>query len=160
VENVAWTRSLFEAMSPFLETGVSMNNLGDEGRGRVKDAYGANYDRLATVKAAYDPDNLFRFNPDIAARHHERRASPGDGTTATTPGRVPPRPHLLTRPAASRRLDRGTSGFAPQASGSIRSGEATAEYGAPPSLGSGGFRTDQSRSTSIRALVLPKHGLG
>jgi FAD/FMN-containing dehydrogenase len=69
-ENVAWTRSLFEAMSPFLETGVYMNNLGDEGRDRVKDAYGANYDRLATVKAAYDPDNLFRFNPNIAARHH------------------------------------------------------------------------------------------
>jgi hypothetical protein len=62
-ENIAWTRSLFEAMSPFLETGVYMNNLGDEGRGRVKDAYGANYDRLATVKAAYDPGQPLPLQP-------------------------------------------------------------------------------------------------
>ena len=31
--NVGWTRSLFEAMEPFLEPGVYMNNLGDEGPG-------------------------------------------------------------------------------------------------------------------------------
>ena len=65
--NIAWTRSLFEAMQPFLESGVYMNNLGDEGPTRVKAAYGTNYDRLAKIKARYDPDNLFRFNPNIHA---------------------------------------------------------------------------------------------
>ena len=65
--NIAWTRSLFEAMQPFLEPSVYMNNLGDEGPIRVKAAYGTNYDRLAQVKATYDPDNLFRFNPNIVA---------------------------------------------------------------------------------------------
>jgi FAD/FMN-containing dehydrogenase len=66
-DNIAWTRSLFEAMQPFLEPSVYMNNLGDEGPTRVRAAYGANYDRLVKVKAAYDPDNLFRFNPNIGA---------------------------------------------------------------------------------------------
>jgi FAD/FMN-containing dehydrogenase len=66
-DNIEWTRSLFDAMTPFLEAGVYMNNLGDEGPNRVRDAYGANYERLAKVKATYDPDNLFRFNPNIEA---------------------------------------------------------------------------------------------
>lgn len=29
------------------------------------EAYGENMDRLAKVKAAYDPDNLFRLNRNI-----------------------------------------------------------------------------------------------
>jgi FAD/FMN-containing dehydrogenase len=66
-DNIAWTRSLFEAMQPFLEPSVYMNNLGDEGPNRVRAAYGTNYDRLAKVKATYDPDNLFRFNANIEA---------------------------------------------------------------------------------------------
>jgi FAD/FMN-containing dehydrogenase len=64
-ENIAWTQGLFAAMRPFLESGVWMINLGDEGPDRVRDAYGANYRRLAGIKAHYDPDNLFRFNPNI-----------------------------------------------------------------------------------------------
>jgi FAD/FMN-containing dehydrogenase len=31
----------------------------------VRAAYGANYDRLAAVKAAYDPINLFRSNQNV-----------------------------------------------------------------------------------------------
>jgi hypothetical protein len=65
--NIVWTRTVFDAMSPFLEPGVYMNNLGDEGPDRVRDAYGANYERLVNVKATYDPSNLFRFNPNIHA---------------------------------------------------------------------------------------------
>ena len=36
----------------------------DEGE-RTSDAYGANYARLAQIKATYDPDNLFRTNQNI-----------------------------------------------------------------------------------------------
>ena len=63
--NVGWTRALFQAMQPHLDESVYVNNLGDEGPGRVKAAYGENYRRLAALKEAYDPDNLFRANQNI-----------------------------------------------------------------------------------------------
>jgi hypothetical protein len=63
--NIQWTRALFEAMEPHLEESVYVNNLGDEGPGRVQAAYGENYPRLATVKRTYDPDNFFRANQNI-----------------------------------------------------------------------------------------------
>jgi hypothetical protein len=63
--NVQWTRALFEAMRPHLEQSVYVNNLGDEGPGRVQAAYGLNYPRLAAMKRIYDPDNLFRANQNI-----------------------------------------------------------------------------------------------
>jgi FAD/FMN-containing dehydrogenase len=63
--NVQWTQALFEAMQPHLEASVYVNNLGDEGQGRVHAAYGENYPRLAAIKRTYDPDNLFRANQNI-----------------------------------------------------------------------------------------------
>jgi hypothetical protein len=63
--NLQWTRSLFEAMRPHLEESVYVNNLGDEGPGRVQAAYGGNYPRMAALKRTYDPDNLFRANHNI-----------------------------------------------------------------------------------------------
>jgi FAD/FMN-containing dehydrogenase len=63
--NIAWTAELFDALQPFFATGVYVNNLGDEGDDRVRQAYGRNYDRLAALKAAYDPTNLFRHNQNI-----------------------------------------------------------------------------------------------
>jgi hypothetical protein len=63
--NVAWIRGVFEAMRPFGTGGVYVNDLGEEGEDRIRAAYGANYDRLARVKAAYDSTNLFRLNQNI-----------------------------------------------------------------------------------------------
>jgi FAD binding domain/Berberine and berberine like len=63
--NLQWTRALFEAMRPHLEEAVYVNNLGNEGQGRVQAAYGENYPRLAAMKRTYDPDNLFRANQNI-----------------------------------------------------------------------------------------------
>jgi FAD/FMN-containing dehydrogenase len=62
--NVDWTRRFFKAMSPFLEGAVYVNNLG-EGEQRVREAYGANYERLLELKATYDPTNVFRLNQNI-----------------------------------------------------------------------------------------------
>ncbi|HEY4753249.1 MAG TPA: BBE domain-containing protein, partial [Candidatus Limnocylindrales bacterium] len=46
--------------------GTYVNFLEDEGEARVRDAYPAStYRRLAAVKAAWDPDNLFRRNQNI-----------------------------------------------------------------------------------------------
>jgi hypothetical protein len=63
--NVAWTRGFFEAMHPHVESGVYVNNLGEEGEERVRAAYGPNYDRLAALKRKYDPDNFFRMNANV-----------------------------------------------------------------------------------------------
>ena len=64
-ENIGWTRELFEAMQPFFESGVYVNNLGEEGEDRVREAYGEHYERLAALKDKYDPTNVFRLNQNI-----------------------------------------------------------------------------------------------
>ena len=38
----------------------------DDEADRVEGAYGGNYERLAGIKAKYDPTNLFRVNQNIA----------------------------------------------------------------------------------------------
>ncbi len=52
-------------MKPFSSGAVYVNNLGDEGEGRVRAAYGSNYQRLVTLKKKYDPTNVFRLNQNI-----------------------------------------------------------------------------------------------
>ncbi len=63
---IAWTRAFFAALEPEMTQGVYVNELGDEGNDRVRHAYGDNYDRLAALKAEYDPTNLFRMNQNIS----------------------------------------------------------------------------------------------
>ncbi|MBI4487736.1 MAG: FAD-binding oxidoreductase [Deltaproteobacteria bacterium] len=65
---IRWAREFWEAMQPFSSGGVYVNYLGqeaEEGAGRVKAAYGANYERLVALKNRYDPTNLFRHNQNI-----------------------------------------------------------------------------------------------
>ncbi len=64
-KNVKWTRGIWEAMQPFVEQSVYVNNLGEEGDERVRAAYGPNYERLAALKNKYDPTNFFRLNQNI-----------------------------------------------------------------------------------------------
>ena len=48
------------------DAGAYVNFVGDEGAERVRAAYpGATWDRLAEIKARYDPTNLFRRNQNI-----------------------------------------------------------------------------------------------
>jgi len=37
----------------------------EEGQDRIKASYGANYHRLAGIKAKYDPENFFHINQNI-----------------------------------------------------------------------------------------------
>ncbi len=64
-EHSAWVKSLAGSLRSG-EPGVYVGFLGDEGDARVREAYpGATWDRLAAIKARYDPDNLFRLNQNI-----------------------------------------------------------------------------------------------
>ncbi|OGU29818.1 MAG: FAD-linked oxidase [Ignavibacteria bacterium GWA2_55_11] len=48
------------------DANVYVNFLGDEGKDRIRMAYpGTTYDRLADIKALYDPDNFFKLNHNI-----------------------------------------------------------------------------------------------
>lgn len=67
-EVMAWARRLYEATSAHGNGRVYVNMLGEDEEDRVRAAYGANYDRLARIKAAWDPDNLFRRNHNIQPR--------------------------------------------------------------------------------------------
>lgn len=63
--NIAWTRSFYTAMQPWSAALVYVNALADDDGGRVRTAFGDNYDRLAAVKTKYDPGNRFRRNQNI-----------------------------------------------------------------------------------------------
>jgi FAD/FMN-containing dehydrogenase len=63
--HISWARDFGRAMRP-LTTGVYVNELGDEGEERVREAYNPKtYARLAALKKTYDPENLFRLNQNI-----------------------------------------------------------------------------------------------
>jgi FAD/FMN-containing dehydrogenase len=68
--NVAWVRDTVEEMRAFSDGGAYLNFPGflEEGEGLLRDGYGGNLERLAEVKRAYDPDNLFRLNANVAPR--------------------------------------------------------------------------------------------
>jgi hypothetical protein len=62
---IEWSSALADALSPFSD-GVYVNNLNETESSRVREAYGPHFDRLAAIKAKYDPDNVFRVNHNIA----------------------------------------------------------------------------------------------
>jgi FAD/FMN-containing dehydrogenase len=63
---IGWARNIRAAMKPFATGGVYLNFIGDEGQDRVIAGYGRKkYDRLAAIKARWDPDNVFRNNQNI-----------------------------------------------------------------------------------------------
>jgi len=64
-EIISWARGVWEAMTPYSNGGVYVNLLGEDEAERVRDAYGANYDRLARIKRTWDPENVFRGNHNI-----------------------------------------------------------------------------------------------
>jgi FAD/FMN-containing dehydrogenase len=62
----AWTKAYHDALHPHSAGGAYVNMMMDEGQERVRASYRDNYPRLARVKAAYDPQNLFRVNQNVA----------------------------------------------------------------------------------------------
>jgi FAD/FMN-containing dehydrogenase len=60
-----WCVGYWEDTHPYSAGGAYVNFMMDEGQERVQATYRDNYDRLARVKAMYDPDNVFRVNQNI-----------------------------------------------------------------------------------------------
>jgi FAD/FMN-containing dehydrogenase len=65
--NVDYTRAFWDAAVPYSDGKTYFNfpGLFEEGDAAVRASYGANHARLAQIKAAYDPDNVFRLNQNI-----------------------------------------------------------------------------------------------
>ena len=64
-----WVRDAGERLRPFSTGGSYINfQTADEGEQRVRATYGANFERLADIKEAYDPGNLFRSNRNVRPR--------------------------------------------------------------------------------------------
>lgn len=65
--NTRWVRDYYDAIHPYSGTdGGYVNFMADDDAHRTPANYGANYERLARVKAAWDPDNLLHLNQNIA----------------------------------------------------------------------------------------------
>jgi len=60
-----WAVDYWDALHPHSAGGAYVNFMMDEGDARVRATYRDNYERLARVKAQYDPDNFFRVNQNI-----------------------------------------------------------------------------------------------
>jgi FAD/FMN-containing dehydrogenase len=66
-KNIAWTRGLVTALAPYSDGSRYLNFAGfqEEGDILMRSSFGPNYERLARIKAKWDPENLFRLNQNV-----------------------------------------------------------------------------------------------
>nr|WP_224448691.1 FAD-binding oxidoreductase [Haloprofundus salilacus] len=65
--SIKWSRELFDALTPHASGGVYVNFITEtDDKERIRAAYGEEvYDRLAALKAEWDPENRFHLNQNI-----------------------------------------------------------------------------------------------
>jgi FAD/FMN-containing dehydrogenase len=64
--HIAWGRAVMAAVEPFAMTGRYVNDVAESGGVPARSVYGdAKVERLASLKRAWDPDNIFRLNLNI-----------------------------------------------------------------------------------------------
>jgi FAD/FMN-containing dehydrogenase len=62
----AWAKEYWDAVHPYAAGGAYVNfMMEDEGDERIRATYRDNYDRLAAIKAKYDPENFFHVNQNV-----------------------------------------------------------------------------------------------
>jgi FAD/FMN-containing dehydrogenase len=61
-----WVKEMFNALTPYMMgTTAYVNALEKQETERVRETYGPKYERLAAIKAKYDPENIFHRNVNI-----------------------------------------------------------------------------------------------
>jgi FAD/FMN-containing dehydrogenase len=65
-QHIGWNKKLGKELEPYSAQSAYLNFIGDEGSDRVRRTFGAKYERLVGLKRTYDPQNLFRYNQNIA----------------------------------------------------------------------------------------------
>lgn len=61
-----WVHDVRADLRPWASGAVYLNFIGDEGKERIVAGFGReNYEKLAQIKAQYDPDNVFHLNHNI-----------------------------------------------------------------------------------------------
>ncbi len=63
--NIQWVRDYYKALEPHSSTAGYINFMDGDDQSRIKENYSGNYQRLASIKKQYDPDNLFHVNQNI-----------------------------------------------------------------------------------------------
>ena len=66
--NVAWAREVYQDMQRRFPTGGAYLNFpgfAEEGEEGLRASFGDSYARLQSVKAKYDPENVFRSNHNV-----------------------------------------------------------------------------------------------
>ncbi|MGY1608465.1 MULTISPECIES: FAD-binding oxidoreductase [unclassified Geodermatophilus] len=64
--HTAWVRQVWDGLAPF-GSGRVYSNVVDRGEeNRIREAYGSGFARLRELKARYDPDNMLRYNHNVA----------------------------------------------------------------------------------------------
>ena len=67
--NVSHTRENWEALRPYVRSGVYVNDLGADAEERVREVYGTRkFERLVALKRRWDPHNTFHLNANVAPR--------------------------------------------------------------------------------------------
>ena len=65
--NISRTRENWEALAPYARSAVYVNDLGPDALERVGEVYGQRkLERLRSLKARWDPDNVFHLNANIS----------------------------------------------------------------------------------------------
>ena len=61
-QHIDWARNSFASLQPFAGAGVYTNFFSVGDQDRVKEAFGAKYDRLVALKTTYDPGNVLALS--------------------------------------------------------------------------------------------------
>jgi hypothetical protein len=72
---ISWVRKLFQELRPGMKPGVYINFMSGDEQDRVPEVYQERLQRMAAVKAHYDPKNFFRLNQNIAPRSASQASS-------------------------------------------------------------------------------------